>query len=44
MDSVGTEVLTLAVVNISVCWYTMPYSQLKVNRLFSGTCHVHHQG
>jgi hypothetical protein len=41
---VGSEVLTAVVMKSSMFWDITPCSQLKVNRRFTGTCHLHLQG
>jgi hypothetical protein len=41
---VGSEVLTAVVIRSSIFWDIRPYSPLKVNRRFGGTCRLHFQG
>jgi hypothetical protein len=40
----GSEVITAAVVKISVFLDVTPCGPLKMNRRFGGTCHLHLQG
>jgi hypothetical protein len=42
--SVGVEVLTAVVMKGTVFWDITPFSPLKVNRQFGGTCGLHLQG
>jgi hypothetical protein len=41
---VGFQVLTAAVMKVSVFWYITPSSPSKINRTFGGTCRLRLQG
>jgi hypothetical protein len=43
-SKLGTEVLTVLVMNTYIVWDIMPCSPLKVNRRFGRTCRLHLQG